>query len=54
MSRIVQEHQGVIRVEDNRPRGARFVVRTARRDVDVSLMRESILIVDDEAGCAAR
>jgi signal transduction histidine kinase len=26
VSRIVQEHQGVIRVEDNRPRGARFVV----------------------------
>jgi two-component system nitrogen regulation sensor histidine kinase NtrY len=24
--RIVQEHQGVIRVEDNAPRGARFVV----------------------------
>jgi signal transduction histidine kinase len=22
----VQEHQGVIRVEDNHPRGARFVV----------------------------
>jgi two-component system nitrogen regulation sensor histidine kinase NtrY len=26
VSRIVQEHQGVIRVEDNHPRGARFVV----------------------------
>jgi two-component system nitrogen regulation sensor histidine kinase NtrY len=26
VSRIVQEHQGVIRVEENRPRGARFVV----------------------------
>jgi two-component system nitrogen regulation sensor histidine kinase NtrY len=26
VSRIVQEHQGVIRVEDNAPRGARFVV----------------------------
>jgi len=26
VNRIVQEHQGVIRVEDNRPRGARFVV----------------------------
>jgi two-component system, NtrC family, nitrogen regulation sensor histidine kinase NtrY len=26
VSRIVQEHHGVIRVEDNRPRGARFVV----------------------------
>jgi two-component system nitrogen regulation sensor histidine kinase NtrY len=26
VSRIVQEHQGVIRVEENRPHGARFVV----------------------------
>ncbi len=26
VSRIVQEHHGVIRVEDNRPRGTRFVV----------------------------
>ena len=26
VSRIVQEHQGVIRVEDNRPHGVRFVV----------------------------
>jgi two-component system nitrogen regulation sensor histidine kinase NtrY len=26
VSRIVQEHQGAIRVEDNVPRGARFVV----------------------------
>jgi two-component system nitrogen regulation sensor histidine kinase NtrY len=26
VSRIVQEHHGVIRVEDNQPRGARFVV----------------------------
>jgi two-component system nitrogen regulation sensor histidine kinase NtrY len=26
VSRIVQEHNGVIRVEDNQPRGARFVV----------------------------
>jgi two-component system nitrogen regulation sensor histidine kinase NtrY len=26
VSRIVQEHQGTIRVEDNQPRGARFVV----------------------------
>jgi two-component system nitrogen regulation sensor histidine kinase NtrY len=26
VSRIIQEHQGVIRVEDNAPRGARFVV----------------------------
>jgi two-component system nitrogen regulation sensor histidine kinase NtrY len=26
VSRIVQEHHGVIRVEDNRPHGARFVV----------------------------
>jgi two-component system nitrogen regulation sensor histidine kinase NtrY len=26
VSRIVQEHQGVIRVEENRPKGARFVV----------------------------
>ena len=26
VSRIVQEHHGVIRVEDNRPQGARFVV----------------------------
>jgi two-component system nitrogen regulation sensor histidine kinase NtrY len=26
VNRIVQEHQGVIRVEENRPRGARFVV----------------------------
>ncbi|HEY3120726.1 MAG TPA: ATP-binding protein [Vicinamibacteria bacterium] len=26
VSRIVQEHQGVIRVEDNQPKGARFVV----------------------------
>jgi two-component system nitrogen regulation sensor histidine kinase NtrY len=26
VSRIVQEHQGVIRVEENPPRGARFVV----------------------------
>ena len=26
VSRIVQEHHGVIRVEDNRPRGARFVI----------------------------
>jgi two-component system, NtrC family, nitrogen regulation sensor histidine kinase NtrY len=26
VSRIVQEHHGVIRVEENRPRGARFVV----------------------------
>ena len=26
VSRIVQEHQGTIRVEENRPRGARFVV----------------------------
>lgn len=29
VSRIVQEHQGTIRVEDNRPRGARFVVELA-------------------------
>jgi signal transduction histidine kinase len=26
VSRIVQEHHGAIRVEDNQPRGARFVV----------------------------
>ena len=26
VSRIVQEHHGVIRVEDNAPQGARFVV----------------------------
>jgi two-component system nitrogen regulation sensor histidine kinase NtrY len=26
VSRIVQEHHGVIRIEDNQPRGARFVV----------------------------
>ena len=26
VSRIVQEHHGVIRVEDNRPHGARFVI----------------------------
>jgi two-component system nitrogen regulation sensor histidine kinase NtrY len=26
VNRIVQEHQGIIRVEDNQPRGARFVV----------------------------
>jgi len=26
VNRIVQEHQGTIRVEDNLPRGARFVV----------------------------
>ena len=26
VSRIVQEHHGVIRVEENRPRGARFVI----------------------------
>jgi two-component system nitrogen regulation sensor histidine kinase NtrY len=26
VSRIVQEHQGAIRVEDNPPRGARFVL----------------------------
>ena len=26
VSRIVQEHQGLVRVEDNTPRGARFVL----------------------------
>jgi signal transduction histidine kinase len=26
VSRIVQEHHGVIRVEENQPRGAKFVV----------------------------
>ena len=26
VSRIVQEHHGTIRVEDNEPRGARFVI----------------------------
>ena len=57
VSRIVQEHHGTIRVEENRARAGRaFVVelpmasRCERIRERPVAMRESILVVDDESG----
>ena len=55
VSRIVEDHHGSIRVEENQPVGARFILELARRlrsrlpHVVPSTM-PNILIVDDEAG----
>ena len=65
-SRIIAEHNGTIRVEDNMPAGARFVIRFPAAEVGNSCRRTGheledpdralehhasiILIVDDESG----
>ena len=54
VSRIVQEHQGAIRVEDNRPAGRALRGRAAGVSVRRSDMRESILSSTTRRACAAR
>ena len=54
VSRIVEDHRGSIRVEENQPVGTRFIVELPLAPESVSDASRSsmhnILIVDDESG----
>ena len=55
VSRVVEDHHGSIRVEENHPVGARFIVELpvvpeSSAASDDRLNMHSVLIVDDEAG----